>query len=681
MSTETLAAPAAADSAFRTPQAAPALDAIHQGDCVELLGRLADGSVDLAFADPPFNIGFHYDEYHDQHDDDTYLSWCEAWMGELHRVLRPSGAFWLAIGDEYAAELKVAAKGLGFTARNWVVWYYTFGQNCRRKFNRSHAHLFHFVKDEELHTFHAEDPAVRVPSARALVYGDSRANPTGRLPDDTWILRPQDLRESPEAFQSMDDTWYFSRVAGTFKERQGFHGCQMPEQLLARIVRVSSSPGDVVLDPFAGSGTTLAVAKKLGRRYLGFELSKDYAKYGSERVASAQVGDELSGPADPVASSPTTAAGRKLAGHPMVEAAGGGQPAAGRRKLRQNAVEAVVPEPSAQAVGVAPQATQPERASGEPAAKAVGENTVAGTGKALGGLTVVGGVTPTALAAGSPKQLSLRELSRGAIVEAFAAVSGGQSVDWLLCDAALRRSFAAACEAAGLMGSPSDWITELLRLRKAGKLSKSTTATREAKRADIDSAELDRVAFAAEIAWAEAERRHPGVTLDALLANDELAGDFDRAAAKRLEPARGAAAEARAALVRWGALKLRKARHALAAEAHQYHYVLKTRDFDGFTPLSRTRVDRWDGVAGVYLLRDKKRQAIYVGESLDLGRRLTTHKQARGNELAGAQLAVITADQLPAADYRAPLWLDLVHRHRPKLNAQLDRPGDGEAGA
>ena len=124
------------------------------------------------------------------------------------------------------------------------------------------------VKDPDEFTFNAE--AIRVPSARQLVYGDRRANPTGRLPDDTWILRPQDL---PDGFTAEEDTWYFPRVCGTFKERAGWHGCQMPEQLLGRIIRACSNPGELVLDPFAGSGTTLAVAKKLGRRYLGFELS------------------------------------------------------------------------------------------------------------------------------------------------------------------------------------------------------------------------------------------------------------------------------------------------------------------------------------------------------------------------------------------------------------------------
>jgi site-specific DNA-methyltransferase (adenine-specific) len=285
---------------------------IHQGDCLKLMRQIEDDSIDLAFADPPFNIGYKYDKYHDRQEDADYLAWCEAWIGEIHRVLKPTGTFWLAIGDEYAAELKVAAtRNLAqpFIMRGWVVWYYTFGVNCTRKFNRSHAHLFQFIKDEKNFTFNAEDPLVRVPSARALVYGDSRANPTGRLPDDTWVLRPQDL---PEGFQPMDDTWYYSRVAGTFKERQGFHGCQMPEQLLGRIIRVSSNDGDVVFDPFAGSGTTLAVAKKLGRQFLGTELSEDYAAAANERLKAVRAGDPLNGPFDPASSSPNTANGVTL---------------------------------------------------------------------------------------------------------------------------------------------------------------------------------------------------------------------------------------------------------------------------------------------------------------------------------------------------------------------------------
>lgn len=286
------------------------LNTVHQGDCVAKLRDIDPGSVDLAFADPPFNIGYDYDVYDDRRSQKEYLDWSTEWMSAVYAALKPSGTFWLAIGDEFAAELKVRAQEqVGFTCRSWVIWYYTFGVNCVRGFSRSHTHLFHFVKDPNHFTFNAENPAVRVMSARQLVYGDARANPKGRLPDNTWILRPQDA--PPGGFAPSHDTWYYARVAGTFKEREGFHGCQMPEQLLGRIIRFSSNPMDVVLDPFSGSGTTLTVAKKLGRQWLGIELSRDYVKRIKARLDNATVGEPLDGPEDPVASAPTTAKGRK----------------------------------------------------------------------------------------------------------------------------------------------------------------------------------------------------------------------------------------------------------------------------------------------------------------------------------------------------------------------------------
>jgi DNA modification methylase len=283
---------------------------LYQGDCLKEFAKLDAGSVHLIFADPPFNIGYDYDVYDDRSDADQYLDWTRKWGEEVKRVLTPTGTFWLAIGDEYAAELKlIFQKELGFTCRSWVIWYYTFGVNCTKKFSRSHAHLFHFVKDAKKFTFNAMDKAVRVPSARQLVYADSRGNPDGRLPDDTWILRPQDL---PEGFSAEETVWYFPRVCGTFKERAGWHGCQMPEQLLGRIIKACSNPGEMVMDPFAGSGSTLVTAKKLGRRHLGFELSRDYAASIAHRLSVVKQGDPLSGALEPTVSAPSTAKGKRL---------------------------------------------------------------------------------------------------------------------------------------------------------------------------------------------------------------------------------------------------------------------------------------------------------------------------------------------------------------------------------
>jgi len=284
-------------------------DRVCNQDCIAGLKALPDGVVDLAFADPPFNIGYDYDVYKDKLESENYLAWSRDWTAEVVRVLKPNGTFWLAIGDEYAAELKVMLqREHKLTCRSWVVWYYTFGVNCKSKFSRSHAHLFHMVKQADDFTFNSD--AIRVPSARQLVYGDRRANSAGRLPDDTWVLRPQDV---PESFTSEEDTWYFPRVCGTFKERAGWHGCQMPEQLLGRIIKACSNPGELVLDPFGGSGTTLAVAKKLKRKFLGFELSEQYAARIEARLKSIMPGDALDGAAEPLVSAPKTANGRKLA--------------------------------------------------------------------------------------------------------------------------------------------------------------------------------------------------------------------------------------------------------------------------------------------------------------------------------------------------------------------------------
>lgn len=285
-----------------------AKNGIHQGDCIDLLSQVDEGSVDLVFADPPFNIGYEYDVYDDAKQADDYLGWCRQWIKGVHRALKSNGTFWLAIGDEYAAELKIESQKAGFHCRSWVIWYYTFGVNCRNGFSRSHTHLFHFVKNPKDFTFNRLNPQIRVKSARQLVYADNRANPNGRLPDNTWIIRPQD---APLSFSPNHDTWYFARVAGTFKEREGFHGCQMPEQLLARIIRTSSRPQDLVLDPFGGSGTTMCVAKKLGRQWMGFELSEDYVKYINNRLANAGVGDPIDGPEDPIESAPSTANGKQ----------------------------------------------------------------------------------------------------------------------------------------------------------------------------------------------------------------------------------------------------------------------------------------------------------------------------------------------------------------------------------
>jgi len=239
------------------------LNKIICGDCIEVLGKVREPFADLIFADPPFNIGYKYDKYKDEVKKEKYIAWTKDWMASCKKVLKPQGSFYIAIGDDYAADVKIIADELRLFMRNWLIWHYTFGQQMKNKFARSHTHIFYFVNDKKNFTFN--DYAVRVPSDRQLIYNDKRANPKGKMPDDVWDEYP--------------------RVCGTFKERTGWHPCQMPENLLKRIIAVSSNPGDCVLDPFCGSGTTAVVAYQLGRNYVGVEISEKYVENANKRLA------------------------------------------------------------------------------------------------------------------------------------------------------------------------------------------------------------------------------------------------------------------------------------------------------------------------------------------------------------------------------------------------------------
>jgi len=254
---------------------ASALAKIHHGDCIAGMNALPAGSVDLVFADPPFNIGYDYDVYHDKKEYEHYLAWSRDWIGAVHRVLKPDGTFWLAIGDEYAAELKIESQKLGFHTRGWVIWYYTFGVNCKTKFSRSHAHLFHFVKDPKKFAFRADELENRIPSARLLVYGDSRGNPKGRLADDTWILRPQDLEGR---FTTEEDTWYFLVSPAPSKNAPAFTAAKCPSNSSAASSASAPTKTTSSSTPSAAAPAPSSSPKKLKRQFLGFDLSPDYVK-------------------------------------------------------------------------------------------------------------------------------------------------------------------------------------------------------------------------------------------------------------------------------------------------------------------------------------------------------------------------------------------------------------------
>jgi site-specific DNA-methyltransferase (adenine-specific) len=256
---------------------------IVQGDCLEVLATIEPGSVNLVFADPPYNTKVNYGaHYNDAKKRPEYLSWCKAWIVAAVKTLAPDGSMWVLINDESAAEFKIMLEGAGLHRRNWIVWYETFGVNCTKKFSRTKRHLFYMVRHPKRFTFNRD--AVRIPSDRQIKYNDIRANPAGKLPGDVWKV---------------------SRIAGTFHERVKGVPTQVPLELLWRVIVCSSNPGDFVVDPFCGSGSTGVACLKLGRRFLGIELSADVAAIAREELASITLGPA---PTEPVSLQPVVAA-------------------------------------------------------------------------------------------------------------------------------------------------------------------------------------------------------------------------------------------------------------------------------------------------------------------------------------------------------------------------------------
>lgn len=265
------------------------------GDCLDEIWKLGKRDVDLVFADPPYNIDYSgYADYEDNLPLEDYVDWCREWMSACYTYLKKTGSFWLAIGDEYVSELDVAAKAIGFHKRSHVIWHYTFGVACSKNFARSHTHLLYYTKHKSQFVFNVDDKKIRVPSARQLKYNDKRANPKGKLPDNTWVLHPDALKK---CFGPDEDTWLVSRVCGTFHERQE-RGTyqeekavpQMPEEIMERIILACSKPGQLVIDPFGGTFTTGAVAVRHNRNFWGCDITKAYVERAKLRLQRAAAG-------------------------------------------------------------------------------------------------------------------------------------------------------------------------------------------------------------------------------------------------------------------------------------------------------------------------------------------------------------------------------------------------------
>lgn len=252
---------------------------IYVGDCRDIIPRIpecADGKVDMIFADPPFNWSRAYDEWDDRLPEKEYLDFTYDWLDLCERSLRPGGAFWVNIPDDWAAEIVVHLKARGLSMVNWCIWHYRFGQNTTSRFINSKVHVLFFVKSGGEHVWNVAD--ILEPSDRATTYFDPRTQnkrdgmpPGMRVPMDVWYGR------------------YWGRIQGNNKERRANHDNQLPEVYLERVISATSNPGDLVMDPFLGSGTTGVVAHALGRRFIGVEYSKANAESSLARMKDGPV--------------------------------------------------------------------------------------------------------------------------------------------------------------------------------------------------------------------------------------------------------------------------------------------------------------------------------------------------------------------------------------------------------
>jgi modification methylase len=247
-------------------------DRIIVGDCIEALSRLPDRSVDLVFADPPYNLQLGGDLHRPDHskvdavDDDwdrfasfeAYDRFTKAWMGECRRVLKDDGALWVIGSYHNIFRVGVTLQDLGFWVLNDVVW----------------------RKSNPMPNF----KGTRFTNAHETLIWAAKSRGQRR-----YTFNYDALKTANDDLQMRSD-WTLPLCTGEerMKDAQGAkaHPTQKPEALLHRVILASSKPGEIVLDPFFGTGTTGAAARRLGRRYIGIERDPEYARIAETRIAA-----------------------------------------------------------------------------------------------------------------------------------------------------------------------------------------------------------------------------------------------------------------------------------------------------------------------------------------------------------------------------------------------------------
>ncbi len=232
---------------------------IRVGDALELFKELDDNSTNLIIADPPYNLGKDYGNNHDLRGFREYLDFSGKWLAQAHRVLKETGTIYVFMGVRFISYLyDIMDRELSMFFNSWITWHYTQGMGRKIGFSPRHDDILMFNKSGKF-TFNLD--AVRVPQK----YYRERNNMRGANPGDVW---------------------QFSHIHYCNENRQN-HPTQKPEGLIERMVLASSDKGDVVVDPFAGSGTTLRVCQQLNRNSIAFEINPDYVRMTEQRLSKS----------------------------------------------------------------------------------------------------------------------------------------------------------------------------------------------------------------------------------------------------------------------------------------------------------------------------------------------------------------------------------------------------------
>lgn len=246
---------------------------IIHGDALQALNEcVEDDSVDLIFADPPYNIGKDFAGCKDKWEsDEAYLEWCYKWLDLCIQKLKPTGALYVMTATQFMPYFDIfLRKKLDILSR--LVWYYdSSGVQAKQYFGSLYEPILFCVKDKKHYTFNANDILIEAKTGAKRGLIDYRKNPP----------QPYKTTKVP------GNVWEFPRVRYRMEEYEN-HPTQKPIALLERIIKASSNEGDMVLDPFSGTFTTAYVAQSLNRKSIGIELQEEYVKIGLRRLKLAQ---------------------------------------------------------------------------------------------------------------------------------------------------------------------------------------------------------------------------------------------------------------------------------------------------------------------------------------------------------------------------------------------------------